>query len=64
MADVRNPLVVLLHAGAANEATPLPSGVSRGLTDDGRFVKYSIDLLAECPEMPKYPQLRMLQSLP
>jgi hypothetical protein len=46
VADTRHPLVVLLHAGVLNNT-------SGGLTDDGTVERYTVDLLEECPDMPK-----------
>ncbi|CAK0851590.1 unnamed protein product, partial [Prorocentrum cordatum] len=45
VADTRNPLVVILHAGSLNHT-------SGGLDDDGATERYSISLLDENPTMP------------
>ena len=46
VADTRSPIVVLLHADVQN-------GTMGGLDDDGKVESYNIDLLDECPDMPK-----------
>ena len=46
VADTRSPIVVLLHADALN-------GTQGGLTDDGEMERYAVNLLDECPDVPK-----------
>ncbi len=46
VADTRSPIVVVLHADVQN-------GTLGGLDDDGKMESYNIDLLDECPDMPK-----------
>ena len=55
VADTRHPLVVLLHAGWLNDVTGAANRV--GLSDDGKYEGYSIDLLSGCPDMPKYEEM-------
>ena len=57
VADTRHPIVVLLHAGALNHT-------EGGLMDDGKMERYSVDLLDECPNMPKAEEmLRKLRAI-
>ncbi len=46
VADTRHPIVVMLHADSLN-------GTQGGLADDGTMERYEVDLLQECPDMPK-----------
>ena len=51
LADTRHPIVVLLYAGALN------GDEWGGVDDDGKMQRFAIDLLDECPQMPKYEEM-------